>query len=158
MDKKTFWKLPFNYVLVIGLSTVLAACSPPQATLDTDPPISTSAAQTSEASIPLPRPQEIGVDEAAGLWEAGAFVLDVRQPEEWEQVHIPDTTLIPLGELQARLDEVPDDRPIVVVCRSGNRSLSGASILLEAGYDPAGVASMAGGVTEWEAEGHPVVR
>ena len=92
------------------------------------------------------------------MWEAGTYFIDVREPEEWEQVHIPGATLIPLGQLQDRLDEVPDDRQIVVVCRSGNRSLTGAGILLDAGFDVAEVASMAGGVTEWETKGYPVVR
>ena len=76
-------------------------------------------AQTSEQTAP----QEIGVDEAAALWEGGTFLLDVREPEEWDQVHI-----------------------------------SGAGILLEAGFDPGEMASMAGGVTEWETKGYPVVR
>jgi len=52
-------------------------------------------------------------------------VLDVRQPEEWEEIHIPGATLIPLGELHQRLGELPKDQDIVVSCHSGNRSQSG---------------------------------
>jgi len=156
MIKNFFWKQIFICVLVIGLGSLLASCSPSQAAIN-ETTMDLPAAQTAEPPAQLSTPQEIGVEEAADLWEDGTFFLDVRQPEEWDQVHIPDTTLIPLGELQDRLDEVPDDRPIVIVCRSGNRSLSGANILLEAGYDYAHVASMDGGVTEWEAKGYPVV-
>jgi rhodanese-related sulfurtransferase len=93
------------------------------------------------------------VSEAAALRDAGAFVLDVRQPEEWAQVHIPGATLVPLGELPGRLAEVPRDRDVVVVCRSGNRSGAGRDILLGAGYPR--VTSMAGGVTDWQAAGLP---
>jgi rhodanese-related sulfurtransferase len=95
------------------------------------------------------------VEAAAAKREAGAFILDVRQPEEWNEFHIPDATLIPLGELASRVDEVPRDQEIVVVCRSGNRSQQGRDILLKAGFTQ--VTSMAGGVTQWKAAGHPTV-
>ena len=98
---------------------------------------------------------EVSVAEAVKLRDAGAFVLDVRQPEEWEQVHIPGATLIPLGELQVRSDELPKDAKVLVVCRSGNRSQQGRQILLAAGFTT--VTSMAGGVTQWQLEGNPVV-
>jgi rhodanese-related sulfurtransferase len=100
-------------------------------------------------------PSEVSVAEAVKLRDAGAFVLDVRQPEEWEQAHMPGATLIPLGELQARSNEVPKDAKVLVVCRSGNRSQQGREILLAAGFTT--VTSMAGGVTQWQLEGNPVV-
>jgi rhodanese-related sulfurtransferase len=100
-------------------------------------------------------PREISVEEAAAQRDAGAFILDVRQPEEWNEFHIPDATLIPLGELASRVGELPRDQEIVVVCRSGNRSQQGRDILLEAGFTQ--VTSMAGGVTQWKAAGHPTV-
>lgn len=78
----------------------------------------------------------------------------MRQPEEWNEYHIPGASLIPLGELAARVDELPRDQEIVVVCRSGNRSATGRDILREAGFTQ--VTSMAGGVTEWRAAGHPI--
>ena len=100
-------------------------------------------------------PSEVSVAEAVKLRDAGAFVLDVRQPEEWEQAHIPGATLIPLGELQARSNEVPKDAKVLVVCRSGNRSQQGREILLAAGFTQ--VTSMSGGVTQWQADGNQVV-
>ncbi len=99
-------------------------------------------------------PLEITVAQAAVKRDQGAFILDVRQPEEWVQFHIPGATLIPLGELPARLNEVPTGREVVVVCRSGNRSQSGRDILRKAGYSQS--TSMAGGVTDWQAQGLPI--
>ena len=100
-------------------------------------------------------PLTVNVSEAVKLQDDGAFVLDVRQPEEWNDYHAPDSILIPLDQLEARLDEVPRDRDIVVVCRSGNRSQSGRDILLNAGFTS--VTSMAGGLQQWRTDGHPVV-
>lgn len=109
--------------------------------------------QTPAAGVALTR--EVSVDRALSMREEGAFVLDVRQPEEWLDHHIPGSTLIPLGELQARLAEVPQDQEILVVCRSGNRSAEGRDILLKAGFEQ--VTSMAGGLTQWKAAGYPTV-
>jgi rhodanese-related sulfurtransferase len=103
-----------------------------------------------EAATPL----EIDVDQAYQAYQDGAFFLDVREQEEWDAFHIPGATLIPLGQLAQRLDEVPADREIVVVCRSGNRSRSGRDILLQAGLTD--VTSMSGGVTAWSAAGYPI--
>lgn len=97
---------------------------------------------------------EVSVADADGLRQAGALVLDVREPSEWATGYIEGATLISLGELQSRVDELPRDRDIVVVCRSGNRSAQGRDILLAAGF-PA-VTSMAGGMTDWIAAGLPV--
>jgi rhodanese-related sulfurtransferase len=99
-------------------------------------------------------PAFVSVDEAYQLYQGGTFVLDVRTPEEWNEFHAPNTTLIPLDELPSRVGELPKDRPIVVVCRSGNRSQEGRDILLQAGFD---AASMNGGLNEWRDRGHPVV-
>jgi rhodanese-related sulfurtransferase len=107
----------------------------------------------SAASAELPK--EVSVQEAAALRTKGAFILDVRQPEEWQEYHIPESTLIPLGDLPNRLSEVPKDKEIVVVCRSGNRSQQGRDILMNAGFDP--VTSMAGGLKEWQSSGFDTI-
>jgi rhodanese-related sulfurtransferase len=99
-------------------------------------------------------PASVSVDEAYQMYQDGTFVLDVRTPEEWNEFHAPNTTLIPLDELAARVNELPKDQPILVVCRSGNRSQTGRDILLQAGID---AASMNGGLTEWRAKGYTVV-
>ncbi|MGE5462756.1 MAG: rhodanese-like domain-containing protein [Syntrophothermus sp.] len=108
------------------------------------------AGTTSSASLP----PEISVSEAYTKYQNGAFVLDVRTPEEWNEFHAPNSTLIPLDQLASRLNELPRDREIVVVCRSGNRSQQGRDILLNAGFQ--NVTSMKGGLTEWRASGYPV--
>jgi rhodanese-related sulfurtransferase len=97
----------------------------------------------------------INVDDAYKLYQSGGvFFLDVREQSEWDEYHIPNTTLVPLGQLQQRLTEVPKDKPIVVVCRSGNRSDVGRDTLLAAGYT--NVTSMDGGVSTWKTQGYPV--
>jgi rhodanese-related sulfurtransferase len=96
----------------------------------------------------------ISVGEAYNMYQNGAFVLDVRTQEEWNEYHAPNTTLIPLEQLDSRLSEVPRDRQIVVVCRSGNRSQQGRDILLNAGFEQ--VTSMTGGLNEWRDSGYPI--
>ncbi len=100
-------------------------------------------------------PAEVDVAQAATLRDQGALVLDVREPEEWADYHIPGATLIPLGQLAARVDEVPRDRPVLVYCRSGNRSQEGRDILLRAGFTQ--VTSLRGGIKAWAAAGLPTV-
>ncbi len=110
-------------------------------------PVTEPAAQ---ATLPL----EISVEEAYQLYQEGVFFLDVREQSEWDAFHIPNTILIPLGELSSRLDELPRDQQIVVVCRSGNRSQIGRDTLLQAGFT--NVTSVTGGVTEWSDAGYPI--
>ncbi|MBM3123742.1 MAG: rhodanese-like domain-containing protein [Chloroflexi bacterium] len=98
-------------------------------------------------------PAEIGVEDAYQKIQGGAFMLDVRTQQEWDEYHAPQAELIPLDQLQSRLAELPRDREIVVVCRSGNRSQQGRDILLAAGFD---ATSMAGGMKDWYARGYPI--
>ena len=97
--------------------------------------------------------REVNTDQAYQMYQSGVFVVDVRTQEEWDEYHAPNTTLIPLDQLQNRLAEIPKDREILVVCRSGNRSQQGRDILLAAGYN---ATSMTGGLKEWYAKGYPV--
>ncbi len=99
-------------------------------------------------------PAEISVSDAYTKYQNGAFVLDVRTQEEWNDFHAPNTTLIPLDQLASRLNELPKDKEIVVVCHSGNCSQQGRDILLNAGFTQ--VTSMQGGLTEWRASGYPI--
>jgi rhodanese-related sulfurtransferase len=135
-------------VLALAVAAVAAACSPATEAAPTTAPVA-SAPAGQVAALPA----EVSVADALALRESGAFILDVRQPEEWDAVHIPDATLIPLGELASRVGEIPNDRQVVVVCRSGNRSAQGRDILLGAGFPS--VTSMAGGMNDWAAAGYP---
>ena len=85
---------------------------------------------------------------------ASHLLIDVRTPEEFASGHIDGSVNIPVEEMQGRLDDVPSDVPIVVYCRSGNRSATAARILTEAGY--AHVYDL-GGIQDWVAEGLPIV-
>ncbi len=137
-------------ILVLGAAALLAACSPAA-------PAASSSPRAPAASAPAGSlqalPAEVSVAEALALRNAGAYVLDVREPSEWAAGHIADATLIPLGELASRVNEVPRDRQVVVVCRSGNRSAQGRDVLLGAGHPS--VTSMAGGMNDWAAAGYP---
>ena len=107
-----------------------------------------------EAEAPTAPPDEISVDEAYQKYQDGVFLLDVRTQEEWDEYHAPDTTLIPLDQLEGRLDELPQDEEIVVVCRSGNRSQAGRDILRNNGFERS--TSMSGGLNAWRAAGYPI--
>ncbi len=74
-------------------------------------------------------------------------LLDVRQPMEYQQARLPGSVLIPLGELHARIGELNPSKPVVVYCRSGNRSASATSLLLSAGFDK--VQNMEGGIIRY---------
>jgi rhodanese-related sulfurtransferase len=96
-------------------------------------------------------PRQIRPETLAQLLAAGepVYLLDVR--EHWEHAHcrLPDSTLIPLGELPSRIDEVEaaKDAKVVVYCHHGIRSLSGAAILETNGFREA--YSLAGGIDAW---------
>lgn len=134
--------------LAAAAALLLGACAQAAA-----PVPAALAPATQEPAVRAAFPAAVSVAEAAALREAGAFILDVRQPEEWAEVHIPGAILIPLGELPGRVAEVPRDRDVVVVCRSGNRSEAGRDILRGAGHTR--VTSMTGGVREWQTAGLP---
>jgi rhodanese-related sulfurtransferase len=104
----------------------------------------------------LPRgglPAAVDVARAYDLYTGGAVMLDVRTSAEFEQQHIPGSLLIPLDDLSARMGELPKDKDIVVVCRSGNRSREGTTILRDAGFGR--VTCMTGGLQAWAAAGYP---
>jgi len=80
-------------------------------------------------------------------------VIDVREPEEWEIVHLPDSKLIPLRELPARLGELDPRGDLVVLCHHGTRSLAAVEFLRAAGFNHA--RSLAGGIEGWAEEIEP---
>ena len=94
-------------------------------------------------------------DLAADIASGAVRVLDVREASEWRDGHIAGALHIPGGSLPRRLDEVPDDRPLAVVCAGGYRSTVAASLLQRAGRDH--VINLIGGVTAYAAAGHPLV-
>jgi adenylyltransferase/sulfurtransferase len=87
--------------------------------------------------------------------DAPPYLLDVREPWEWAVSNLADrgARLIPLGELEERLGEIPDDRAVVVYCRTGQRSLDAALLMLEAGRTR--VSNLRGGLVAWAREVEP---
>jgi rhodanese-related sulfurtransferase len=113
-----------------------------------------STAAVEGTKDPAALPAEISVEEAYRKYQEGVFLLDVRTQEEWDDFHAPNTTLIPLDQLEDRLNELPQNEEIVVVCRSGNRSQAGRDILRNGGFEQS--TSMSGGLNAWRAAGYPI--
>lgn len=82
------------------------------------------------------------------------IILDVRTQEEYNEGHLAKALLIPVDELEGRIDELDQNNPIIVYCRSGGRSNRAANILIKNGF--AKVYDM-GGIMSWQEEGFPVV-
>jgi rhodanese-related sulfurtransferase len=99
---------------------------------------------------------QVGPQEAVLLFNhEDALVLDVREQSEWADGHIGKARHIPLGQLKTRLTELEKykDKPIVVVCRSGNRSGSACGAMKKAGFEK--MYNLAGGMMAWEQAGLP---
>lgn len=97
---------------------------------------------------------EVSVGEAYGLMEEGGVLpLDVRTPEEFAGGHLEGAVNIPVDKLEARLDELPRDQPLLVYSRTGNRSSRALDILRDAGFTQ--VYHMSQGITAWIQEGYP---
>lgn len=104
-----------------------------------------------------PRPamtvQEISVDELAERLAAGARLVDVREPVEFEEERVPGGLLVPLAEVPDRIDDFRGDGTTYVICRSGGRSMLACEFLAERGLD---VANVAGGTLAWIESGRDV--
>jgi rhodanese-related sulfurtransferase len=98
---------------------------------------------------PVVVPEVLSADLAAGV-----FLLDVREDDEWTAGHAPDAIHIRLGDLGPRAEELPRDREVYVICRSGARSAYAAQTLAAAGFSTVNVAD---GMTGWAIAGRPMV-
>lgn len=96
----------------------------------------------------------IATDALAGDGRARFHVLDVREPMEWATGHVPGAQLISLGELRQRIDEVPRDGEIAVICEAGVRSATAASLLRASGFPH--VVNVADGSAGYRRGGHPL--
>jgi rhodanese-related sulfurtransferase len=83
-----------------------------------------------------------------------AYLLDVREQDEWDAGHVDGSQHIPIGELLGRLNEVPADREVIVVCRVGSRSAQVTAYLGQQGYD---TVNLDGGLEAWVDAGRPLV-
>jgi len=98
---------------------------------------------------------EVDIEELVAGRAAGAPVIDVRQPEEYDAVHVPGAKLMPLADVVARVGEVPREGPVYIICQSGQRSLRATEYLRNQGVD---AHSVAGGTKAWGEAGHPTAR
>ncbi len=100
------------------------------------------------------RVPSVDVPQARQLLDDGAALLDVRRDDEWRSGHVPDARHIPLDQLPTRADELPTDRRVVAVCRSGARSARATQFLRQVGLD---VVNLEGGMQAWARSGGTVV-
>ena len=83
------------------------------------------------------------------------LLIDVREPVEYEQAHVPGAINIPQADLATRLEEIPRDRPLLCLCQAGRRSFRAAQFLLQAGFTD--VSHVLGGTSAWIGSGRPTV-
>lgn len=98
--------------------------------------------------------RECTITDLAAAHASGATVVDVREPAEYIEGHVPGAVLVPMAQLSSRLPDIPKAGTVYVVCRSGNRSKASSEVLSRAGYD---AVSVAGGTMGWIQAGHAVV-
>jgi rhodanese-related sulfurtransferase len=96
-------------------------------------------------AIPTVEVQQLPVD---------GYLLDVRESDEWACGHAPEAVHLPMSELPARLDEVPADREVYVICKVGGRSAQVVGFLNGQGRESVNVA---GGMLAWAAAGRPMI-
>lgn len=105
-----------------------------------------SAAPKATASA---NPTTVTAVMAGGQFESGeAIMIDVREPSELAEQSVPGAIAIPLGELETRMSEIPDGKPVLVLCRSGNRAQPAAQMLADAGRE---ARIVDGGIIAWAA-------
>jgi rhodanese-related sulfurtransferase len=103
----------------------------------------------------VPDVPTVDVTASVALVDAGGVLLDVREPDEWAAGHAPSAMFIPMGDVMRRISDIPADRSVAVICRSGRRSALVVDYLVEQGLDARNVA---GGMQAWQSLGLMVVR
>ncbi|MCP4357003.1 MAG: rhodanese-like domain-containing protein [Chloroflexi bacterium] len=135
------------FILLAILTLFLAACGGAAADTAVSAPVA-------EIDVTMLAP-DVDVQTVAAVKDRDdVLVLDVREQWEYDEGHIPNITLIPMGEIPNRLDEIPTDKEVIITCRSGNRSNQIATFLRDQGYT--NIHNMQGGILDWEAAGLPV--
>jgi rhodanese-related sulfurtransferase len=96
----------------------------------------------------------VAVDQLPTPLPEGITVLDVREPVEWQHGHVEGSLHVPMMDLPARVDELPADGQVLVVCKVGGRSAQVVQFLQARGID---AVNLAGGLLDWHAAGRPLV-
>ena len=94
--------------------------------------------------------------QAQAYVNAGALIIDVREQDEWDEKHVAGTQHIPLDAVASRTADIPRDRDVILICRSGRRSGMAQKTLFDLGYTR--VANLEGGILAWEEAALPLVR
>lgn len=97
--------------------------------------------------------RETDVTQLEASLRDGAVLVDVREPAEYAEAHVPGAVLIPMGQLSGRMGELDRSSPVLVICASGNRSSAMCDLLAAAGFDAVNVA---GGTAAWARSGRAV--
>ncbi len=139
-------RMTIGAVLLTAMMLVLAACGGADS--------STTAPALEEIDLST-LPATVDVETVAAVRDnPDVYLLDVREQWEYDEGHIPGITLIPMGDIPARLDDIPTDKEVIVTCRTGNRSGQVADYLRQQGFE--NIHNMDGGIVAWEAAGLPV--
>jgi len=96
--------------------------------------------------------QEIDVERLQAVVDEGGQVVDVREPAEFAQAHVPGARLVPMGQVMGRLEELDQQQPLYLICAVGSRSAHVGQVLEGHGYD---VVNVAGGTLAWVRAGKP---
>ncbi len=138
---KKFWQL---LLILLVLVTALVGCGG-------------QAAPAVEVQEVVNLPVDLEIETVNNLRQRDdVYLLDVREDFEYAEGHIPNTTLVSLGTIPDSLDEIPRDKTVIVVCRSGNRSNQATQFLREQGFD--NVHNMLGGMNAWQQAGYDVAQ
>jgi rhodanese-related sulfurtransferase len=105
------------------------------------------------STMSTPTAPEAELADVVAAHHRGATIVDVREPDEFAEGHVPGAISVPLSVLDERLSEIEASDVVYVICRSGNRSLRAAAMLIKAGYQ---AVSVAGGTNAWSRSGHPI--
>ncbi len=147
------FRLTLLMALLILATVALAACggsNAPAAVADA-PTVEQPAAQPEALDLPV----DINPAKTNEIRNRDdVVILDVREDWEYAEGHVPGAVWIPLGELPTRLNDIPKDKTVVAVCRSGNRSSQATSFLRGQGFD--NVHNMTGGMNDWQQAGYDI--
>lgn len=142
--------------LSLAIAMTVVACSNEAATTSASAPAAPAETQTSEAAAPAKTITATALHQRLQSDDPKPLVVDVREPSEFEGGHIAEAQLVPLGTVEDGLANVPKDKEIVLVCRSGNRSGKAQDRLAQRGYT--NLKNMEGGMLAWERAQLPVAK
>lgn len=132
---------PWHWIVLILAMALLTGCATPA------PAAGPADVTTLGAEVSVETVSQLVAD-------GGVTVIDVREASEFVEGHIPGAVLIPLGELPDRVSEVPTDQPVILACRSDNRSGQAYRFLKQQGFT--NIHNMTGGMNAWKQAGFEV--